>query len=182
VTPRTLLHGVEVDLVAQVSVGALKVGCELTTQLHPGGVGPLRQAHEPRAGHTGRSHWEIVGQDGHISPYDEDQCGVDLQKLSGVDTPIVLLRQVGLKLAWPDHHAEVWGKHHPATPRSHRGRRGVSSLPHRGGVHHIKVPVEVVTLAATPLPLALNGDMAILTRATMLELSSQIRSSEACYA
>jgi hypothetical protein len=55
-------------------------------------------------------------------------------------------------------------------------------LPHRGGVHHIKVPVEVVTLAATPLPLALNGDMAILTRATMLELSSQIRSSEACYA
>jgi hypothetical protein len=115
VTPRALLHGVEVDLVARVSVGALEVGCELTTQLHPGGVGPLRQAHEPRAGHTGRSHQEIVGQDGLISPYDEDRCGVDLQKLGGVDTPIVLLRQVGLKLVWLDHHAEVWGQ----APSSH---------------------------------------------------------------
>jgi hypothetical protein len=40
--PRALLHGVEVDLVARASVGALKIGCELIAQLHPGGEGPLR--------------------------------------------------------------------------------------------------------------------------------------------
>jgi hypothetical protein len=42
-------------------------------------------------------------------------------------------------------------------------------LPHRGGVYHIKVPIEVATLAVVPLPLALDGDTTILTRATVLE-------------
>jgi hypothetical protein len=40
-SPRALLHGMEVDLVAGASVGALEVGCELAAQLFPGGEGPL---------------------------------------------------------------------------------------------------------------------------------------------
>jgi hypothetical protein len=51
-------------------------------------------------------------------------------------------------------------------------------LPHRGGVHRIKVPVEVVTLAAVPLPLVPDGDATVLARATTLELSLQIHHSE----
>jgi hypothetical protein len=98
------------------------------------------------------------------SPPAVDQGGVDLQKLDGVDTPVVFLWQVGLKLAWPDDHVKVRGKRHAATPRSHRGHRGVSNLPRRGGVHRIKVPIEVVTLAVVPLSLALDGNMAVLTR------------------
>jgi hypothetical protein len=39
--PWALLHSVEVDLVARVSVGALEVDRELTAQLRPGGEGPL---------------------------------------------------------------------------------------------------------------------------------------------
>jgi hypothetical protein len=81
-----------------------------------------------------------------------------LQELGGVDTPVVLLRQVGPELARPDHHAEVWGKRHAATPRS-RGCRGASSLPHRGGVRRTEVPIEVTT----PLTAALDGDVAVLT-------------------
>jgi hypothetical protein len=105
-----LLQDVEVDLVARASVGALEVGRELTTQLHPGGEGPLRQVHEPRSGRTNQGHREIVDQDGIISSCGEDRGGVDLQELDGVDTPVILLRQVGLELASPDHHV--------ATPRS----------------------------------------------------------------
>jgi hypothetical protein len=104
-----------------------------------------------------------------------------MQKLGGVDTPIVLLRQVGPELARPDHNAEVRGKRHAATNRSRRGRRGANSLPHRCGVHRIKVPVEVATLAAASLPLELDGDVAVLTRVTTLEFSPQIRCSETCY-
>jgi hypothetical protein len=44
----------------------------------------------------------------------------------------------------------------------------------RGGVNRIQIPIEVVTLAAAPLPLVLNGDMTSLARATVLELSPQI--------
>jgi hypothetical protein len=36
-------------------------------------------------------------------------------------------------------------------------------LPHRGAVHRTKVPVEVATLTAAPLPLALDSDTAVLT-------------------
>jgi hypothetical protein len=54
-------------------------------------------------------------------------------------------------------------------------------LPHRCGVHRIKVPVEVATLAAASLPLELDGDVAVLTRVTTLEFSPQIRCSETCY-
>jgi hypothetical protein len=51
-------------------------------------------------------------------------------------------------------------------------------LPHRGSVHRIIVPVEVVTLAAVPLHLALDVDAVILTRASALEFRPQIRRSE----
>jgi hypothetical protein len=53
----------EVDLVTWASVGALKVGCELMTQLSPEGEGPLCQVQEPRLGHTGEGHWEVAGHD-----------------------------------------------------------------------------------------------------------------------
>jgi hypothetical protein len=62
---------------------------------------------------------------------------------------------------------EVWGKCHAAIPVSYRGCRGAGSLPHRGGVQCIEVPIEVVA----PLSLALDGDAAILTRVEMLELA-----------
>jgi hypothetical protein len=58
----------------------------------------------------------------------------------------------------------------------------VSILPHRGSVHRIIVPVEVVTLAAVPLQLALDVDTVILTRASALEFRPQIHRSETCYA
>jgi hypothetical protein len=58
----------------------------------------------------------------------------------------------------------------------------VSSLPHRGGAHRIKVPIEVVILAVVPLLLALDGDVAFLTRAMALEFGPQIRRSETCHA
>jgi hypothetical protein len=112
---------VDVDLVARVSVGALKVGHELTTQLRPGGEGPIGQVHELRPGHTSQGHREIVGHDDLISSCGEDQGGVDLRELGGIDTPIVLLQQVGSELAQPDHHGEVQGKHHTATPKSCQG-------------------------------------------------------------
>jgi hypothetical protein len=44
---------VVVDLVAQVSIGALKVGHKLMAQLHPLGEGPLGQVHELLSGRTG---------------------------------------------------------------------------------------------------------------------------------
>jgi hypothetical protein len=55
-------------------------------------------------------------------------------------------------------------------------------LPHRHGVHHIEVPMKVVTLAATPLPLVLDANAVVLTQATALKFGSQIRRSETCYA
>jgi hypothetical protein len=109
-------------------------------------------------GHAGQGHWEVVGHDDLIPSYNEDLGGVDLQELGGVDTPILFLQQVGPQLAWPDHHVEVWGKRHAATPRS-RGCRGVSNLLDRGGVHRTKVPVDV----AAPLPVVLNDDATVLT-------------------
>jgi hypothetical protein len=164
---------VEVDLITLASISALEVGHELMAQLHSRGEGPLRQVHEPRPGRTGQGHREVVGHDDLIPSCSEDRGGVDLQELSGVDTPVVLLWQVGPELARPDHHAEVWGKRHAATPRSHRGSTGVSGLPHKGGIHRTEVPIEV----AKPLPLALDGDVAVLTRAATLEFALQIRRS-----
>jgi hypothetical protein len=72
----------------------------------------------------------------------------------------------------------VWGKRHAVTSRSHRGCRGASILPHKGGVHRTKVPIEI----AAPLMLALDGDAVILTRAATLEFGPQIHRSETCYA
>jgi uncharacterized protein (DUF2384 family) len=37
----------------------------------------------------------------------EDGCAVDLQELSGIDHPVVLLGQVGPELVRPDHHTQV---------------------------------------------------------------------------
>jgi hypothetical protein len=54
-------------------------------------------------------------------------------------------------------------------------------LPHRDGVHHIKVPIEVTTLVVAPLPLALDGDAVDLARVMALELGPQIHRSETCY-
>jgi hypothetical protein len=81
-----------------------------------------------------------------------------------------------MKLTLPSYFNGKWGQNlHGQTtmwrcgasnmqppPKSHQGHRGVSSLPHRGGVHRIKVPIEVATLEAMPLPLLLNGDATIL--------------------
>jgi hypothetical protein len=61
------------------------------------------------------------------------------------------------------------GKLHAATHRSW-GCRGVSSLPHRGGVCHIEVTVEVVA----PLSVKLDGDAVVLTRATALKFGPQV--------
>jgi hypothetical protein len=63
---------VEVNLVAQASVGALEVGRKLMAQLHPGGEGPPRQVHELRLGSTSQGHWEIVGHDCLIPSCSED--------------------------------------------------------------------------------------------------------------
>jgi hypothetical protein len=41
-----------------------------------------------------------------------------LQELDRIDSPIVPLLQVGSKLAWPDHHTEVWNEHHAASQES----------------------------------------------------------------
>jgi hypothetical protein len=169
---------VEVDLVAQASIGALEVSCELAAQLRPRGEGPLGQVHGPRLGRISQGHRKIVSHDFLIPSCSEDRGGVDLQKLEGVDTLIVLLWQVGLELVRLDHHAEVRDKCHTTSPRSHQGCSGASRLPHRGGVHRIELPIEVATLTAVPLPLALDGDAVVLNRATALEISQQIRRSE----
>jgi hypothetical protein len=58
----------------------------------------------------------------------------------------------------------------------------VSSLPNKRGVHRIEVPIKVATLAAAPLPVVLDGDVAILTRAMALEFGLQIHHSETCCA
>jgi hypothetical protein len=75
-------------------VGTVKVGREVMAQLWPGVEGSLRQVHEPRLGHTGQGHREVVGHDGLISSCREDKGGVDLQELYEVDSPIVLLQQM----------------------------------------------------------------------------------------
>jgi hypothetical protein len=59
-------------------------------------------------------------------------------------------------------------------PQIPLGRRGASSLPQGGGVHHTEVPFEVMILATTPLPLALNGEAVILTQVVTLEFGPQI--------
>jgi hypothetical protein len=89
---RELLHDVVVDLVARTSVGALEIDRKLMAQLRPGGEGPLGQVHEPRASRTGLGHRKVVGHDGLILSCSKNRGGVDLQKLNGVDTPVVLLR------------------------------------------------------------------------------------------
>jgi hypothetical protein len=62
----------DVGLIARVSVGILKVGCELAAQLSPGDEGPLGQVHEPRPGRIGQGHWEVVGHDSLIPSCSED--------------------------------------------------------------------------------------------------------------
>jgi hypothetical protein len=103
----------EVDLVVGASVGALKVGRELTAQLFPGGEGPLGYVHEPQPSRADQGHGEVLSHGSLIPSCSEDRGSVDLQELDRVDTPIGLLQQVGLELVRPDHHAEVWGKRHP---------------------------------------------------------------------
>jgi hypothetical protein len=105
-----------VDFVTGPSLSTLDVGCELTTQLFPRGQGPWGQVHEPRPGQAGQGHREIVGHDDLIPSCNRDRGGVDLQELGGVDAPVVFLWQVGLELAWPNHHSEVRGKCHATTP------------------------------------------------------------------
>jgi hypothetical protein len=68
----------EVDLVAGPSVCALNVGRELMAQLFLGEQGTWGQVHEPRPGHTGQGHREIVGHDDFIAFCGEDGGGVDL--------------------------------------------------------------------------------------------------------
>jgi hypothetical protein len=55
-------------------------------------------------------------------------------------------------------------------------------LPHSSGVDRIKVPIEVATLTAKPLLLALDGDAVVLTRAMALKFGPQIHRRETCYA
>jgi hypothetical protein len=76
--PLMLLDAMEVSLVARPSIGALKVGSELTAQLRLGIEGPLRQVHEPRPSHSSQGHKEVVGHDDLIPSRHKDRGGVDL--------------------------------------------------------------------------------------------------------
>jgi hypothetical protein len=38
-----------------------------------------------------------------------------MQEFGRVDSPVVLLRQVGLKHLWPDHHMKMWSEHHASS-------------------------------------------------------------------
>jgi hypothetical protein len=97
----------EVGLFASARVGTLEASYELTEQLLLGGESLLQKVHEPRPGCISQGHREVVGHDSLIPSYSEDTGGIDLQKLYGVDGPIVLLRQVGPELVQPYHHAEM---------------------------------------------------------------------------
>jgi hypothetical protein len=72
------MHGMEVDLIAEPSVCALKVSFELMTHLFPRVQRPWGQVHEPRLGCASEGHREIVGHDDLIPSYSEDGGGVDL--------------------------------------------------------------------------------------------------------
>jgi hypothetical protein len=85
---------VEVSLIARLRVGTLKGG--------------LRYVQELWLHYTHQGHGEVVVHDGLISSYYKDGGGVDMQELDRIDSPIVLLWQVGPELAWLDHHREVW--------------------------------------------------------------------------
>jgi hypothetical protein len=69
---------VEVDLITRVSVGTIEIGRELMAHLRQGCEGPLGLVQEPRLGHTGQGHRELVGHDGLNPSCSKDRGGVDL--------------------------------------------------------------------------------------------------------
>jgi hypothetical protein len=90
--------------------------------------------------------------------HSKDGGGVDLQELSGVDGPVVLLRHVRPELMWLDHHSEVRGKRRASTPR-YWGSRGMRGMPRRSGLCSAVVTIEVVA----PLALALDDGAAVFS-------------------
>jgi hypothetical protein len=66
-----MLHGIEVELVAQASVAALEVGRELTAQLRLGDEGPSGRFMSHNRAVPVRAR-EIVGHDNLIPSYSED--------------------------------------------------------------------------------------------------------------
>jgi hypothetical protein len=165
---------VEVYLRVGLRVGTLEVGRELMAQLLPGGQRCLRQVHESQRGHAGQGHRKVVDHDSLILSCSEDGGVVDLQELDRVDGPIVLLQQVGPELARPDYHAEVRRECHAPTHTPWRAR-GVRSTCHRSSDRSTIVTLEV----AMPLAVALDGDGAVLTQASALEVGPKVYRSDA---
>jgi hypothetical protein len=66
--------------------------------------GPLGEILEPGPGLPRQGYGEVVGYDSLIPACREDGGGEDLQKLGGVNRPIVLLWQVEPELGWLYHH------------------------------------------------------------------------------
>jgi hypothetical protein len=60
---------------------------------------------------TGHHHHRLVA-----TSY-EDEGGVDLEELSGVNKPVILLQQVGVKHRYSSHHTECRCKHDAAIPK-----------------------------------------------------------------
>jgi hypothetical protein len=57
-------------------------------------------------------------------PCRKDRGGVNLQELRGVDGPVILFWQVGLELARPDHHMQMWRQRHAPPPPVTPGELG----------------------------------------------------------
>jgi hypothetical protein len=106
-----------------------------------------------------------------------------MQEFGGVDSPVVLLRQVGLKHLWPDHHMKMWSEHH-ASSRKPKGARRAHGACHRCFLRRserIELPLKVTTLdIMTPLVLALDGDTGIFTTTMVVELGLEVYHSGTC--
>jgi hypothetical protein len=177
--PWPLLDGMKIGLVTWPSIGALEVGREMVAPLWPGVEGPLGEIHEPEPGRPRQGYMEVVGHDSLIPPSHEDGGGVDLQELSGVDHPVVLLWQVGPELGWPDHHTQVRGQcHAPPSPPKLPGSQGGEAHVQLGAhplVHAGKVSLEVATLDVSMLlVVAVDGGATVLPTSTVVDLLPEV--------
>jgi hypothetical protein len=126
---------------------------------------------------------KIVGHDSLISYCSEDGGGVDLQEFGGVNRSIVLLQQMGLELARPDHHLEMWCKRH-TPPRACWRVRGTHNKRRRHlscWRKRFKISLEVTALAVVALLMvAFDGDATILSHAMADELITEVDRCDAC--
>jgi hypothetical protein len=105
-----------------------------------------------------------------------------LQEFCRVNRPVILLWQMGSELARPDHHSEMWCKHH-TPPRAYWRARGTHNTCHRRLsflCKRFKISLEIAALdVAAPFTVELGGDATILSPVTVDDLITEVSCHDA---